>query len=69
MKVISMHRLKVEGAKECPFCGELPVADSVTYDNDTAEVHLACEGFDCPVNAFVVSATLDEAIEKWNRRA
>ena len=69
MKTISMQRLEVEGVKECPFCGESPVADAVTFDNGKTDVHLLCEGSDCQVNVFVIGNTLDEAIEKWNRRA
>lgn len=69
MKTISTQRLEVEGAKECPFCGELPVADAVTFDDGTTHVHLVCERSDCQVNVFVIGNTLDEAIEKWNRRA
>lgn len=69
MKIISIHRLEVEGAKKCPFCGESPVADADTYDNDMTKVHLFCEGSDCRVHVFVIADTLAEAIEKWNRRA
>lgn len=68
MKVISTQRLEVEGVKECPFCGELPVADADTFENDTTKFYLVCEGSDCQVNVFVIGNTLDEAIEKWNRR-
>lgn len=59
-KSTKVNESQIDFLKPCPFCG----ADAIAWDK--LYPHVRCSNHECEVAIF--RYTLEEAIEKWNRR-
>lgn len=63
-------RLKEEGCKPCPFCGEDPPLCAQKFGpSEYTQYMVGCENDDCAANPQVSGKTVSEAWAKWNGRA
>lgn len=51
----------------CPFCGGQPTAKEIAPPLPNAVVR--CGNSDCAVQPDVFADSLEQAVERWNRRA
>ena len=57
---------QLSNLKHCPVCGCRPIVIMPFEIHDDWQIR--CGATDCPEIVFVTGKTIDDAIEKWNRR-
>ena len=56
--------------KLCPWCGTSPLYSMSNANQRRTVLHVvACQDRDCPVKPRISGGSVDEVMERWNRRA
>lgn len=64
-----MEEPKKIDLKPCPFCGGDAEIIEHEWKNDPDHYEVRCTNIDCDAIVATYGSTLEEAAEKWNRRA